>query len=211
MARMFPVQVPEGKESERLVAELLKEQLGEDWTIYYSFEYLKREKRRALLRQGEIDFILLKKGVGLLLLEVKGGTVRYEQAARKWLGKSGKGTEYGLDPVGQASENLSCLLSILGEVAGFGSKVPFAHGKAVLFPQCHINEGILPPSCRYGDGDPNSFETILWDDRMLDRLGEMVETTLSLWSGGFRGGCPPAIENRIVGFFESDWSFSSVE
>jgi hypothetical protein len=66
---------------ERDVARALVETLPEDCLVYHSFPWLRPERsdrgRELYLREGEADFVILLP-LGLLVLEVKGGEIRYE-------------------------------------------------------------------------------------------------------------------------------------
>ena len=59
-------------DSEKSIKALLREYLSDDWHIFQSIPL---DTKRA---DGEIDFFLLHKSVGAIVLEVKGGIIEAE-------------------------------------------------------------------------------------------------------------------------------------
>ena len=59
------------------------EKLSDDWHVFYSLGFV---DRNGFDRQREIDFVALHKKFGLVFIEVKGGTVKFENGlVRQWL------------------------------------------------------------------------------------------------------------------------------
>ncbi len=186
MARLIPDTDVEaiGNAGERAVARALVAQLPEDCLVFHSYPWLRpaRDARGGVrfLEEGEADFLVLDRRWGMLVLEVKGGTVTYDAGRRGWGRDKGGGRwESITDPFEQVSRTFHHLETSLCR-ARFGGvgHVPFAFGGAVVFPDCRW-EGEVPPG-----GDPR----VLFDGRDLGRLGERVISTLRDWS---RAGRPP--------------------
>ena len=120
--------------------------------------------------EGEADFLVLDRRSGMLVLEVKGGTVTYDADRRGWGRDKGGGRwEPITDPFEQVSRTFHHLETSLCR-AKFGGvrHVPFAFGGAVVFPDCRWEGEVLP------GGDPR----VLFDGRDMGRLGERVISTL---------------------------------
>src|SRR5205823_6391919 len=69
---------------ERDVARALQRLLPADCVVYHSYPWLRLTRsdyaRKDHLEEGETDFVLIDPDFGLLVLEVKGGTIRYDPA-----------------------------------------------------------------------------------------------------------------------------------
>ena len=89
MARLIPKINPDEIENsgERMLAKSLISQLGAEVEVYHSFRWL-AENERGTLDEGECDFVILDPANGMLFIEVKGGTLRYNRPAlqRFWKG-----------------------------------------------------------------------------------------------------------------------------
>jgi len=118
MARLIPPIDPNSikVKSERDVAKTLLKQLPNDCVVYHSYPWLRLERGRyntknQSLQEGEADFLILWPDKGLLVLEVKGGTIRYAAETRQWFSLDFHGKEHLIkDPFEQASRNLHSLL-----------------------------------------------------------------------------------------------------
>jgi len=89
MARLIPrIAVDDiGLKPERDVARALVTQLPEEFVVYHSYPWLRSDRDardRTTLREGEADFVVVDPDRGFLVLEVKGGDVRYEPASHGW-------------------------------------------------------------------------------------------------------------------------------
>jgi len=94
--------------------------------------------------QGEADFVLAHPDYGVLTLEVKGGTIRYDGKAGAWFTTGKKGESRIKDPGRQARSSSHALGRALARSArGGGEAVSFGH--AVAFPDCRIPQKSLRP------------------------------------------------------------------
>ena len=128
MAQFIPDECNEKlhPKSEQFVFKELHKYLSDEWTVFYSWTYLK--KRFDDLNDGEIDFLLYHEQKGILVLEVKGGEISYRN--RQWFSN-----KYRIDPVNQALKNKFAVMNLLKE--HFHGKMPairLAH--AICFPDC---------------------------------------------------------------------------
>jgi hypothetical protein len=129
MARIIPNYLdPETDRSERTVAESLRE-LPDHWIAYHSVGWT--QKHGGLIRQGEVDFVLLSRKYGLLAVEVKGGSIACKEGV--WTSKPfGKSESVRIkDPIDQANRNMWAIKRVLQEAANL-RVVPI--GQLTIFP-----------------------------------------------------------------------------
>jgi len=162
-----PEQIPH--DSERRVFAALRDQLSNDYVVLHSYPWL-RPDRDGVLREGEADFVVLHRDRGLLVLEVKGGELRYERG--RWERKKARGYEPITDPFAQARKSMHTLVDRIEKHSdGDVGRNHFTYGYAVAFP--HDNyEGPEPPG-----GDP----VIIITRREMSSLKEAIETAMSRW------------------------------
>lgn len=186
MARLIPSIDPEDiqEPGERSVARALVAQLPDDCVIYHSFRWLRpepsRETDKLYLQPGEIDFIIVHPDHGVLVLEVKGGPLEYDQQRAHW-GRRQEGKQrlkkVKEDPFTQVERNKYTVHHALKNTGLFqGSQPPFALGHAVAFPHSRYH-GPLPQNAR---------PEILFTADDLDRLDERVAQALDAWRRGER-------------------------
>jgi hypothetical protein len=162
-------------EPERVVAEALCAQLPKKAVVFHSYPWLKPERdldipgSRPILREGEADFVVVHPRYGLLIVEVKGGHLRFFPDLQMW-DRVG-GTHPVKDPFLQASRNLRAIEGTLKQ-RSFGGypELPFSRTRCVIFPNCDY-QGTLPP------GADKSF---LFGASDLGKLGEKIEALFRL-------------------------------
>jgi DNA polymerase III delta prime subunit len=107
VARLIPPYVsPECRsQAERVVFGLFERDSGcEDWTVFHSFAVARHRVRR----EGEIDFVVLVPGLGVLCLEIKGGVVARRDGV--WIyGAGGPGDRSTVGPFRQAADAMHSL------------------------------------------------------------------------------------------------------
>ena len=122
--------------SERLVAQKLVEQLPEGADVFYSQMRLTAGPGKSGgLQEGEADFIILHPAEGLLVLEVKGGNIRYDARTQEYV-RLARASTVTVDPFRQAQKNLHALLERLRRALPGGANPPCAYGYAAIFPDC---------------------------------------------------------------------------
>jgi hypothetical protein len=181
MARLIPSMKPSdiANGGERLVAEALVQGLDSDVLVYHSFPWLRREEQfgRQPLRPGEADFVVIDPKLGLLVLEVKGGNLRYQPSDCRYEREYHNGKiEEIQDPFEQAMKSVFAIRDLLLKHPHFkGSKsLPFTFGSAVVFPHC-LFKGTLPA---------NVAPEILIDANGLETIRPRVRKALEAWNGG---------------------------
>lgn len=171
MAFMRPEIDPEDipYDSERIVYRALKEQLGNDFVVLHSYPWL-RPDRDGTLREGEADFIVLHQNKGMLVLEVKGGELRYENAT--WQRKKKHGYEPITDPFKQARSSMHYLVDrIEKQTAGDVCGHHYSYGHAVIFPHDNYT-GAVPPG---------ADESLILSRRQMDAMDVAIEKAMASW------------------------------
>lgn len=132
-----------GRAAEAKVYAALREQLPNNWTVVYGYDYVRFTGRA--LRDGEVDFIVSAPRRGLMFLEVK-AAFGFECVNGNWraINRSGERQERD-DPFAQASRNKHNVVEKLARRLGFGAKANFPglFGHLVLCPTGRM-AGALP-------------------------------------------------------------------
>lgn len=87
---MFPAQFPRElandprRSAERKVFKALKESLSDDFMCFYSRPWWGLDSSGAE-KNGEADFVVAHKNLGIIFIEVKGGRVSFDPASDSWL------------------------------------------------------------------------------------------------------------------------------
>jgi hypothetical protein len=179
MARLIPkVSVNSIKvKPERDVAQALVEQLPSNVLVYHSYPWLNAERiykfKKDTLKEGEADFVIVIPDIGFLVLEVKGGTIEFDNENQLWFRRlpSGKTREIK-DPFDQARTNTHVLKEkFLKEIGTFDSAPPCTFGYAVIFPDCEYN----------GTPPPGSDNAIILTCNDLSHLGQRIPSILRKW------------------------------
>jgi len=156
-------------DSERIVYRALKEQLTNDFVVLHSYPWL-RPDRDGALREGEADFIVLHQKKGMLVLEVKGGELRYQNAT--WQRKKQHGYQVITDPFKQARCSMHYLVDrIEKNTAGDVRGIHFSYGHAVVFPHDNYS-GAVPPG---------ADEALILSRRDIDSMDQAIERAIASW------------------------------
>jgi hypothetical protein len=137
MARMIPARVPDGTPySERRIFDFLdRDPATSEWSVLHSVGL----RRTRIGPYGEIDFVVIIPGKGIVCLEVKGGEVSCDDGIWKTKNrKTGKTFKLGKSPYLQAREGMFELIGAVKENFGTGHSAagcPFSY--AVVFPDVH--------------------------------------------------------------------------
>ena len=85
MARMYPQPMHPDTRSyaERKLYAAFQSQLPDDLTVFHSIWWQVRDTKSGV-RDGEADFVIAHTDFGILVLEVKGGRIRYEGQTGQW-------------------------------------------------------------------------------------------------------------------------------
>lgn len=179
MAKLIPnIDVEEiDLKPERDVARALVEQLPNHVLVLHSYPWLRPDRNdrtgKVTLRQGEADFLIVWPEMGILVIEVKGGPIKYDADNREWyrdLGSYKKTLKK--DPFEQANKNLHYIKDLIVNKVYGGGEPPFTYGYAVIFPDC-IYSGELPPGA-------DSAITLSALD--LQKINEKIARALRQWA-----------------------------
>ena len=158
------------RRAELLVYDRLIEQLGADWILFYDVAWLAPAGDGAA-KDGQTDFVLAHPRLGILVLEVKGGGIRYDGNARKWFTKNARG-EFEIDPVNQVKHSKFTLLHKLKSIGALERfHIDIFH--SIAFPDVQV---------------PNSTpidapKSILIGADELQYLSEKIESVFAYWKG----------------------------
>lgn len=170
------------------------------WLIVRGIRTLARNDR-GVPRDGEADFTLFDPARGLLCIEVKGGTIRYDGERDKWFGRDeAGGTVWRTDPFLQAMKRKKDLVRMLTEASAWRSAslgvLPEAH--AVLFPDLDD----LPAIDR-----PDAPPEIVGGRRDLIDLEGWIDRVFAYWAvhrfraQAFPPGATAVVERLLAGSF----------
>ena len=176
MARLIPKINPDEIENsgERMLAKSLISQLGAEVEVYHSFRWL-AENERGTLDEGECDFVVLDPANGMLFIEVKGGTLRYNEKQDSWerILSNGRIRKLSKSPFDQCSRNMFKLLDRIEKERPFigRGKLPFTFGYAVAFPHSRY-EGTLPMG---------THRDLVLDDSKCEDLKRSIQAVYDRW------------------------------
>jgi len=169
VAKMFPEQLrfDVSSNAEKLLHQTFQEQLSDNFTVFHQVRWQARNLRSGA-RDGEADFVIACPNLGILVLEVKGGSIRYDGTKDQWY-SNGKSIK---NPFLQACESKHNLLSRLRELQYWRHRwIPM--GYAVALPDIEIN-GKLPL---------DAPREIILDATQLSNLSSWVQAVLNYWRG----------------------------
>src|SRR5215472_6957812 len=107
MARMYPDHLGEQVQSqaERTLYTALGEQLDDSYVVFHHVGWIAHDKRKHP-HDGEVDFVIAHADRGVLVIEVKGGTIRRDGKTGRWTTTSVSGiTDPIPDPIEQAKDS----------------------------------------------------------------------------------------------------------
>jgi hypothetical protein len=172
MARMIPYPMRHDVKSpaEKRLYELFYAHLSDDWTVFHGVPWQARDVRHGA-KDGETDFVIAHRDYGILILEVKGGQIRYDGPSGQWYSN-----HYTIkDPFEQARASKYSLLSVLKELPYWRThRITIGH--AVAFPDVDIShtQRILRPDAPLD---------IVMDKRHTRDLTNWVINVFDYWRG----------------------------
>lgn len=152
--------------SERSVAEALCAQLPPEVVVFHSYPWLRPERHelsgKVNLHEGEADFVILHPRFGILVVEVKGGHVYYDQRTMRW---ERHGARHEMkDPFVQAAKTMHAL-EATAKARYFKNELPFVRGYCAVFPDCEWT----------GTAPPGAVNANLFAASDLSKLGTRLE------------------------------------
>jgi Nuclease-related domain/AAA domain len=142
---MIPESPAEGTQSraELRLFEHLRDGTPDELVAYHHVSWLAPEKG-GRPQQGEADFVLAHPERGLLVVEVKGGTIAYDATAGKWSSTGRSGKHAIRDPFGQAQRTAFSLRDLLERSKRVQDNRFFVK-YAVAFPDTRAKAARLKP------------------------------------------------------------------
>ena len=170
MAHMIPRQIrPETKSyAEKLIYAEMERQLDNDFTVFHSVPWQLRD-RRSGARDGEADFVVVHPELGLLVVEVKGGSIRYDGATGQWF----SGEHMIDDPFAQARSSAHSLIRLLKEQPYWRNRWVTV-GHAVAFPDVRVKETSLRL---------DAPREIILDQEQVGDIEPWLRSVMRHWSG----------------------------
>lgn len=157
-----------GSKGERDIFNSLNKHLDEHWIVIHSYRWLRSSISSGRKVQGEGDFVLFHRDLGLLVIEVKGGDIEYANGI--WYSTDHTGVKNKIqDPEKQASDTKFQLIERLKKKQF--KRVPVYH--AVWFPDVGCNQVQLPS---------NYNEQMVFDVKSLSDPESAVRNAFSFWN-----------------------------
>jgi hypothetical protein len=169
MAKFYPTRAKSfhGSDGESLVYRALQK-LDDSYTVLHSYRWLGEAGHHR--SEGEVDFLILHPGQGILAVEVKAGGISYKDGTWVQINRQTR-TEKEIDPLGQAAESQYRLLSLLR------SKLPRASCplvcRAAWFTSVLLKNNIPLPL--------EATRAILLDEDALEHPKEALDQAFAYW------------------------------
>lgn len=199
MARMIPSRPVDTESSAEVKAfKAFEEALGDGWVVAHGVRWLFKSRRGGprAPEEREADFFVANTEFGALILEVKGGEIRFDARSGKWASKSRGGRLNEIkDPGRQAQEATHSLLDWLAE-RGMVSAGPVGHG--IAFPDGVTSTESLPSM-------PEDILFLADDFLDPDQLRFKVERAAAYWDGKTRGTWKRADLDQVVDLIAHDF------
>ena len=146
MARMYPNKLSSHTESaaERKLYSAFREALDDSYIVFHSVAWQSKDAE-GRPRDGEADFVIAHPKRGILVLEAKGGTIRYDPHTGRWTSTDRHGQVHKIrdpfDQVRYSKHTLQEQLQIMLHRSRYRTNV----GHAVAFPDVVVGERWLGP------------------------------------------------------------------
>lgn len=178
MATMFPSSVTsaEANGGERFVFSALKDGVGaEHWTVLHSLNL----SRHVYQHMGEIDFVVLMPGKGILVLEVKGGDYVAFDGNEWTVGQGPKRYTSKKGPFVQAKDNMFSLRDnyVRAQVPELGG---MAFGYCVVLPHC--------ASIKHPSPEWEPWHLVSAEDLAKESLPQLLLKVMDRWRDKMRSG-----------------------
>ncbi len=176
MAKMYPSRLTDEVRNDPSINgevtfyDCLAKNLSDEWVVLYRFKWVATPDPKYFAREGETDFVVAHPEHGILVIEVKGGTLDYDPQEEKWTQTSKTGhLEEINDPFAQAATSCRALSQRLSRTYGKRKLNIFY---AVCFPNSRVESGDLPAF---------SQRDIIYDVSDLDQIEAKIIKTNEYW------------------------------
>jgi hypothetical protein len=113
MTRMYPtIADPHAKSpAERRLYETFARKLGDDWVAFHHVKWIGKDDL-GRSRDGETDFVVAHPHLGVLVIEVKGGRIRFDDTTGHYTSTDRDGVDHDIgDSFEQATESEHALMA----------------------------------------------------------------------------------------------------
>lgn len=157
--------------SEQKVYKALSEQLPNDWLVVHSLEFVKRTSKYNSHGDREADFVVFTPKYGVLVIEVKGGGIEYDEQIRQWFSIDKNQIKHKIkNPLIQAKD---AKYEIRNHLKQRGKRdILIAHG--ALFPDLSDTDALANPAI------PNE---IIGGRVKLSDLRNWIISIFNYWAG----------------------------
>ena len=157
--------------SEQKVYKALYAQLPNDWLVVHSLEFIKQTSKYNSHGDREADFVIFAPQYGVLVIEVKGGGIEYDEQIRQWYSIDRYKERHEIkNPLSQAKD---AKYEIRNHLEQRGKKnILIAHG--ALFPDISNVNALSNPAI------PNN---ILGGSAKLSDLKTWIISIFDYWAG----------------------------
>jgi hypothetical protein len=157
-------------EGEVKVFHALRDGLGDDWVVFHSVSWVRRDPGRGA-EDGEIDFVLAHPDEGIVCLEVKGGDIECRHG--EWHRPLGGAPTRVKDPFAQALDHRYALQRLIDDVPGRRARdLLIVH--AVALPDVPVHSLVLAP---------DAPRELVVDRRDLEDVGAAIDRVLAYHRG----------------------------
>jgi hypothetical protein len=169
MARFYPTnpQNFHGSDGESIVYKALQK-LDNSYIVLHSYHWLGEECRHR--SEGEVDFLVLHPGQGILAIEVKAGGISYHDGTWLQINRHDQ-TQKEINPLGQAAESQYRILSLLRRKF-YQTDCPMVC-RAAWFPSVILNKNIPLPL--------EADRVILLDEDSLANPKQALDQAFAFW------------------------------
>ncbi len=147
MAQIYPsfFDLDVNSSAERRLFDALARELSDEWVVFHHVKWVGTDER-GNRRDGETDFVVAHPHVGVLVIEVKGGRIRFDMATGHYISTDRDGCDHDIgDLFEQAMQSKKNLIAKVRGMRGWpNARVLFGH--AVAFPDAVTQSSWLRPN-----------------------------------------------------------------
>jgi len=190
MTQLYPAFFDPNTKSpaERRLYESFARELDDEWVVFHHVKWIgKNDLGRP--HDGETDFVVAHPHLGVLVIEVKGGRIQFDEATAHYISINRDGGEHDIgDPFEQATASKHTLIAKVRSMPDWPRhRVIFGH--MVAFPDAVVEADWLRP---------NAPREIILDALDLVSLEEGLRGALVFWRGEHPTDLPPGREGVEV-------------
>jgi len=173
-----------GSLAERRLNEAFARELGDDWHVFHHIAWIGKDDLGRPY-DGETDFVVAHPNLGILVIEVKGGRIRFDGRTGHYISTDRNDVEHDIgDPFDKVTGDKHTLIAKLRSLPGWPRR-RVAFGHMVAFPDAVVESGWLRP---------NAPREIIIDALDLVSLEARLRGTMAFWQGEHPTDTPPGRE-----------------